>query len=210
VRRCRCVLVQHDHQVIVRAAGRSGAVQRPEETDVSGAARRAQSCATDPREAAGEIGPAGHRDAGISGASFPASTFTAACSRIDRRQQFDSARTQSPTRDLMQRLESLAPGSDAERTFALVGGSAGAEHRTIQEIDGEPAAQAYARPVGTDVAHPDPLSFAEQPMVVIDGSLTLFCAIEEGLVLRVARGADLAANLADTFAGIAIGQPAGD
>lgn len=337
------MLVQHHPYLIVRAAGRSGAVQRPEETDVSSAVRRAQSCATDARQAArefhdavaqpdmalvvffcsidydlevlgaqidglfpgvqvigcttaGEIGPVGYRDASISGASFPAGTFTAACGRIDALQQFDSVRTQSLTQDLMQRLESVAPGSDADSTFALVlvdgvsvreepltralqgalgkiplvGGSAGdglrlvathvyfdggfhtdsavvalvhtalpfrafktqhfvpttqrvvvtaadAEHRIISEIDGEPAAEAYARLVGTDVAHLDPMDFAGQPMVVVidgtnyvrsiqkanpDGSLTLFCAIEEGLVLRVARGKDLVQNLNETFAGI--------
>ena len=42
-----------------------------------------------------------------------------------------------------------------------------------------------------------------------DGSLTFFCAIEEGLVLRGARGVDLVGNLEEAFAGIqaAIGQP---
>ena len=42
-----------------------------------------------------------------------------------------------------------------------------------------------------------------------DGSLTMFCAIEEGLVLRVARGEDFVKNMEEAFAGIqaAIGQP---
>jgi hypothetical protein len=35
-----------------------------------------------------------------------------------------------------------------------------------------------------------------------DGSLTFYCAIEEGLVLRVARGVDLVANMAAAFAQI--------
>jgi len=42
-----------------------------------------------------------------------------------------------------------------------------------------------------------------------DGSLTLFCAIEEGLVLRVARGANLVQNLTETFAGIRGGHGPG-
>jgi hypothetical protein len=35
-----------------------------------------------------------------------------------------------------------------------------------------------------------------------DGSLTLYCAIDEGVVLRLARGTDLVQNLTDAFAGI--------
>jgi hypothetical protein len=42
-----------------------------------------------------------------------------------------------------------------------------------------------------------------------DGSLKFFCAIEEGLVLRVAHGADLVGDLERTFAAIraAVGEP---
>jgi hypothetical protein len=102
--------------------------------------------------------------------------------------------------------------------------AADAEHRIVTEIDGMPAAQSYARFVGTDVQSLDPKRFADQPMVVLidgtnyvrsiqkantDGSLTFFCAIEEGLVLRGARGVDLVGNLEGAFAEIraAIGQP---
>jgi len=102
--------------------------------------------------------------------------------------------------------------------------AADAEHRVVMEIDGLPAAESYARFVGTDVQSLDPMRFAEQPIVVLidgtnyvrsiqkanpDGSLTFFCAIEEGVVLRGARGVDLVGNLEETFAGIqaAIGQP---
>ncbi|HYO19099.1 MAG TPA: FIST N-terminal domain-containing protein, partial [Dermatophilaceae bacterium] len=102
--------------------------------------------------------------------------------------------------------------------------AADAEHRIVKEIDGRPAAETYARFVGTGVQGLDPLRFAEQPMVVVidgtnyvrsiqkanpDGSLTLFCAIEEGIVLRGARGVDLVGNLEEAFAGIqaAIGPP---
>jgi hypothetical protein len=102
--------------------------------------------------------------------------------------------------------------------------AADAEHRIVSEIDGWPAAESYARFVGTDVENLDPSRFAEQPIVVAidgtnyvrsiqkvnpDGSLTFFCAIEEGLVLRGARGVDLVGNLEEAFAEIhgAIGQP---
>ncbi|HEY8653642.1 MAG TPA: nitric oxide-sensing protein NosP [Dermatophilaceae bacterium] len=106
----------------------------------------------------------------------------------------------------------------------LVVTAADAEHRVVMEIDGLPAAESYARFVGTDVQSLDPMRFAEQPIVVLidgtnyvrsiqkanlDGSLTFFCAIEEGVVLRGARGVDLVGNLEEAFAGIqaAIGQP---
>ena len=102
--------------------------------------------------------------------------------------------------------------------------AADSEHRIVNEIDGWPAAERYAQILGTDVKSLDPSRFAEQPIVVVidgtnyvrsiqkvnpDGSLTFFCAIEEGLVLRGARGVDLVGNLEETFAEIhkAIGQP---
>ena len=44
---------------------------------------------------AGEIGPAGYREHSISGASFPADSFTAASGRIDRLQQFEIATGQT-------------------------------------------------------------------------------------------------------------------
>jgi hypothetical protein len=102
--------------------------------------------------------------------------------------------------------------------------SADAEHRIVMEIDGRPAAESYARFIGSDVQSLDPRRFAEQPIVILidgtnyvrsiqkanpDGSLTFFCAIEEGLVLRGASGVDLVGNLEEAFAGIqaAIGKP---
>jgi hypothetical protein len=102
--------------------------------------------------------------------------------------------------------------------------SADTDHRIVREIDGRPAAEAYAELIGTTVADLDPTHFADAPMVVVidgtnyvrsvrnlnaDGSLTFFCAIEEGVVLRAARGVDLVENLTQAFAGIRdeIGQP---
>ena len=68
---------------------------------------------------AGEIGPEGCRDHSITGASFPAGTFAAASGRIDGLQQFEIARGQSLVQDLLQRLESLEPGADANNSFAF-------------------------------------------------------------------------------------------
>lgn len=96
--------------------------------------------------------------------------------------------------------------------------------RIVKEINGLPAAQEYARLLGVDARDLDPMRFAASPVVVMidgtnyvrsiqkvnpDGSLTFFCAIEDGLVLRVAKGVDLLENLEQAFTQIhaAIGQP---
>lgn len=86
--------------------------------------------------------------------------------------------------------------------------------RTVLEINGEPAALEYARIVGLDADHLTPMAFANHPVVVRvgganfvrsiqkmnpDGSLTFFCAIDEGIVLTVARGIDFTENLAQLF-----------
>lgn len=96
----------------------------------------------------------------------------------------------------------------------LVVTAADTAHRIVTEINGLPAAEEYARLVGVDVQDLNPLRFAASPVVVTingtdyvrsiqkanpDGSLTFYCAIEEGLVLRVAHGVDLVHNLAQTF-----------
>ena len=92
---------------------------------------------------------------------------------------------------------------------------ADAAHRIVREINGLPAAEEYARMVGVGVGDLDPKRFAASPVVVLidgmeyvrsiqkanpDGSLTFYCAIEEGLVLRLAHGGDLVQNLEQTFA----------
>jgi hypothetical protein len=96
--------------------------------------------------------------------------------------------------------------------------------RIVKEINGRPAAQEYARLVGVERRDLNPKSFAASPVVVLidgnnyvrsiqkvnpDDSVTFFCAIEEGLVLRVASGVDLVENLEQTFAEIRaeIGPP---
>lgn len=111
--------------------------------------------------------------------------------------------------------------SDEER---LVVTEADAAQRIVKEINGLPAAEEYARLVGADVDDLNPRRFAASPVVVVidgtdyvrsirnvnaDGSLTFYCAIDEGLVFRVARGADLVGNLEHTLDQIReeIGEP---
>ncbi len=242
---------------------------------------------------AGEIGPAGYREHSLTGASFPASSFDAACGRIGSLQQFTIATGQTFVQEILQRLDSHAPHAEPDNSFALllidglsmreevitralqsslgsvpmVGGSAGDDvkfegthvyfdgrfhsdsaililaatrlpftlfktqhfvatgerlvvteadttHRIVNELNGLPAAQEYARILGIDVQDLAPRRFAAWPVVVLingtnyvrsiqkvnpDGSLTFYCAIENGLVLRVAKGVDLVENLEQAF-----------
>lgn len=86
--------------------------------------------------------------------------------------------------------------------------------RTVSEINAEPAAVEYARIAGLDVRQLTPIVFAEHPVMVRvggachvrsiqrlneDGSLTFFCAIDEGVVLTLARREDIVHNLERFF-----------
>jgi hypothetical protein len=96
--------------------------------------------------------------------------------------------------------------------------------RIVCEIDGRPAAVAYADLVGVATDNLDPQRFAASPMVVViggvsyvrsiskalpDGSLKFFCAIDEGMVLRIANATNLLANLEQALAAVhgEIGEP---
>jgi len=106
----------------------------------------------------------------------------------------------------------------------LVITEADSEQRIVKEINGLPAAQEYAHVLDADVAELDPSRFAASPVVVLidgnnyvrsiqkineAGSIKFFCAIEEGVVLRLARGVDLVENLEHAFGDIRkdIGPP---
>ena len=106
----------------------------------------------------------------------------------------------------------------------LVVTEADAARRIVKEINGLPAAAEYARLAGVTVASLSPHAFAASPVVVVidgtdyvrsiqsanpDGSLTFYCAIEEGLVFRVACCTDLLANLEQAVVQIhnAVGPP---
>jgi hypothetical protein len=86
--------------------------------------------------------------------------------------------------------------------------------RTVLEIDALPAAEGYARLVGVDASELNPSFFSTHPVVVRigvadharairmanpDGSLTFYCAMEEGVVLRAALRGDLVTDLVGTF-----------
>ncbi len=98
------------------------------------------------------------------------------------------------------------------------------DKRVVTEINGLPAGREYARMVGLEVEELTPLIFSTYPVIVKiggeffvrsiqkvndDQSLTFFCAIDEGIVLTVAKGVDLVENLKDLFANVttAIGEP---
>ncbi|PPJ48885.1 FIST domain containing protein [Rhizobium sp. KAs_5_22] len=106
----------------------------------------------------------------------------------------------------------------------LVVTEADSSHRLVKEINGRPAAEEYARILDTSGIGLDSSHFAASPVVVMldgtnyvrsiqranpDGSLTFYCAIEEGLVFRVAKGVDLMDNLEHALEAVtsAIGPP---
>jgi hypothetical protein len=89
--------------------------------------------------------------------------------------------------------------------------------RIVRELNGLPAVEEYSRLIGVDVADLNSAEFAAHPIVVVidgtdfvrsvqkanpDGSLTFYSAVEEGLVLRIAKGGDLLASLGDAMASV--------
>lgn len=96
--------------------------------------------------------------------------------------------------------------------------------RVVTELNGRPAAQEYARYLGIPARKLDIASMARGPLAVKvggasytrgvemvndDGSLTFACAIDQGVILNIAQGTDLVANLVDLFATLEdqIGKP---
>lgn len=92
--------------------------------------------------------------------------------------------------------------------------SADPRRRVVHEIDGLPAGARYAELLGLDLSTLGPQSFAERPVVVMmggtgyvrsirrheaDGSLSFFCAVDEGVVLRAAHGECTLENLERSF-----------
>lgn len=86
--------------------------------------------------------------------------------------------------------------------------------RVVTEINAEPAAAEYARLTGVTVEQLGPSVFAARPPMVRaggeyyvrsiqtanpDGSLTFYCAIDEGVVLTLGEGSDMVAGLDTLF-----------
>ena len=89
--------------------------------------------------------------------------------------------------------------------------------RVVHEINGEPAAEAYAELLGVDMDELNSGLFSKNPVMLRNGddyyvrsikrvnsdhSLTFFCAIEPGLVLTVGKSTDPVAALERSFAGV--------
>ena len=106
----------------------------------------------------------------------------------------------------------------------LVVTEADTSRRNVRELDGWPAAEAYAEAIGVSVNELTQDVFAANPIVVKmggqeyvrsvqavnnDGSLTFYCAMDEGVVLRIAKCSELLNNLTSLSAGVRreIGQP---
>lgn len=99
----------------------------------------------------------------------------------------------------------------------LVVTAADVDKRIVYELNAEPAAQEYADAIGMSPDTLNPMSFASHPVVVKvgnehycrsirnvnpDGSLTFFCAIDEGLVLTVAQPEDMVGSTLDTLSAL--------
>ena len=99
-------------------------------------------------------------------------------------------------------------------SLKMVVTEADTEQRVVRELNAEPAAQEYAHQVGLIESSLDAASFASHPVLVgvggqyyarsiqkvnADGSLSFFCAIDEGLVLTVAKSLDPYESTLATF-----------
>jgi hypothetical protein len=96
----------------------------------------------------------------------------------------------------------------------LVVTAADTKNRIVHELNAEPAAREYASAIGLLPDDLGPFSFASYPLVVKvggdyycrsirnmnpDGSLSFFCAIDEGLVFTVARPRDMLSATTSMF-----------
>lgn len=88
------------------------------------------------------------------------------------------------------------------------------DKRIVYEINGLPAASEYARIIGVSKEHLCPDIFSRYPLLLSiggevhvrsiqkvnnDQSITMFCTIDEGLVLRIGKSGDLAQELEKSF-----------
>jgi hypothetical protein len=95
------------------------------------------------------------------------------------------------------KTENFVPTNDK-----LVVTASDPDHRIVREFNAGPAAEEYAAAIGLDAKSLTPMSFASHPVVVRvggeyycrsiqkvhpDGSLSFFCAIDDGIVLTIAQ-----------------------
>jgi hypothetical protein len=88
------------------------------------------------------------------------------------------------------------------------------EQRVVQEFNGEPAAEAFAEALGMELDELNSSVFSRNPLLFLSGgehfvrsirevnddhSLTLYCALEVGLVLTVGNGGDPMSGLQRAF-----------
>ena len=91
------------------------------------------------------------------------------------------------------------------------------EHRTVNEIDGRPAVEAYASLCGLEEKNPSLSDFSRWPAIVKiggqafprgpmsttdDGGIRFACALDEGVVINIAEPGDMLEMLADFLADI--------
>lgn len=110
------------------------------------------------------------------------------------------------------------------RTEKLVVTQAERDTRTVLELNAEPAAEEYARTLGMPVSDLNPTIFALHPLAVQinnrfyvrsiqranpDGSLTFFCAVENGVVMTAMSPGPMLPNLKECFSAneARIGEP---
>jgi hypothetical protein len=89
--------------------------------------------------------------------------------------------------------------------------------RIVHEINGGPAAREYAAAIGVDVDQLTPQVFSTHPLMLriggeyyvrsiqkanMDGSLSFYCAIDNGLVLRIGEGVGLVEGLHSLLGGL--------
>jgi hypothetical protein len=94
--------------------------------------------------------------------------------------------------------------------------------RIVRELNGEPAARAYARALERGPDQLSAFTFAAHPMTVRvgdrhhvcsihrvepNGDLRFFTAVDEGLVLTLAEGRDILSHLEESLAALAPGEP---
>lgn len=105
--------------------------------------------------------------------------------------------------------------SESDRKMVIT--EADPKSRIVKEIDGEPAAEAYARFLGVPIEEFGPHIYSKHPVMLNiggtnyvrsiqkvneDKSLTFYCAIEEGIVLTLANKDPIVDNVEELFSGI--------